>query len=413
MRICKIWDGDYPWDVRVEKVATALAGAGHEMHLVCRNQARRQRREWDQGFMIHRLQALPAVFGPANTLWNFPYPFNPAWIRVITQVIRETKADLILVRDLPMALPAAIIGKAFGIPVVLDMAENYPAMLRDRLRYVPTGLLGRLVRSPALARFVERVTVRLVDHILVVIEESRERLIQLGVPPGRLTVVRNTPKLDQVRVVRDLSFAPDTEAGTTLVYLGNLDGGRGLDVVIRAVRLLADGGVLTRLLIIGDGPDMQQYRDLASRLAVSAQVIFQGRSPLSTALAMVARCDIGVIPQYVTAHTDSTVSNKLFDYMLAGLPVIASSARPTARIVGSEACGEIFLDRDVADLERCIRLLQDPQRRRDKGLRGQAAVHERYNWSCDSRILVQTLEEVGSCRKPAKAGGPSRSHHSS
>src|SRR5262249_26721186 len=132
---------------------------------------------------------------------------------------------------------------------------------------------------------------------------------------------------------------------------------------------------------------------------------FLGRSPLSTALAIVARCDIGVIPQYVTAHTDSTVSNKLFDYMLAGLPVIASSARPTARIVRSEECGEIFLDRDVTDLARCIRALQDQESRRKKGLRGQAAIHKRYNGSCASRILVQTLEEVGSRRKAAKAGG--------
>src|SRR5438445_13446911 len=124
---------------------------------------------------------------------------------------------------------------------------------------------------------------------------------------------------------------------------------------------------------------------------------------------MVARCDIGVIPQYVTAHTDSTISNKLFDYMLVGLPVVASDARPTARIVRSEECGEIFLDRDVTDMARCIRALQDPETRRDTGLRGQTAIHQRYNWSCDSWTLVQTLEEVGSRRKAgfARATQPS------
>ena len=37
MRICKIWDADYPWDVRVEKVARSLTEAGHEVHLVARN----------------------------------------------------------------------------------------------------------------------------------------------------------------------------------------------------------------------------------------------------------------------------------------------------------------------------------------------------------------------------------------
>ena len=37
MRILKIYDGDYPWDVRVEKITQSLLGAGHEVRLLCRN----------------------------------------------------------------------------------------------------------------------------------------------------------------------------------------------------------------------------------------------------------------------------------------------------------------------------------------------------------------------------------------
>src|SRR5947208_16013784 len=50
MRICKIWDADYPWDIRVEKVATSLSEAGHDVHLVFRNEARKPTLEWDGRF---------------------------------------------------------------------------------------------------------------------------------------------------------------------------------------------------------------------------------------------------------------------------------------------------------------------------------------------------------------------------
>src|SRR3954468_7297078 len=56
MRICKIWDGDYPWDVRVEKVALSLTEAGHEVHLVARNTHRRPIREKLAEAQVHRLR---------------------------------------------------------------------------------------------------------------------------------------------------------------------------------------------------------------------------------------------------------------------------------------------------------------------------------------------------------------------
>jgi hypothetical protein len=71
VRVLKLFDGDYPWDVRVEKVAAALAAAGHEVRLLCRNRAARARWARDpMGFEIARLPALP---GPLT----FPFFLNP------------------------------------------------------------------------------------------------------------------------------------------------------------------------------------------------------------------------------------------------------------------------------------------------------------------------------------------------
>lgn len=400
MNICKIWDADYPWDIRVEKVVDSLVAAGHKVDLVCRNQARLPRVETRGKFTIRRLPSIPPVFGQMHALCNFPFPVNPFWIHAIAQTLQVAQVDLILVRDLPLALTAAILGKLYRIPVVFDMAEHYPAMLEDRLRYTPTGFFGRLARHPGTARLVERWVLRLVDHIIVVVEESRDRLVQAGCQAEHISIVGNSPRVD----LWESRFAPplrgNQDGRLNMVYLGNLDGIRGLDVVIQAMRLLKDDGFLAHVTVIGDGPKLDALRQTAQEMGLGDQAEFVGRLALNDEKAMarvkhiMTSSHIGLIPHYATEACNTTVPNKLFDYMVMGLPVIVSDMKPSARIVLHEQCGEVFKDRDPRDLARAIRALEDPEVRRKKGVNGQAAIRRQYNWDYDAKILVESLEAV-------------------
>lgn len=394
MRICKIWDADYPWDIRVEKVAESLSAAGHAVHLVCRNLGRLARVEPTGTFTIHRLPVLPRAFGRLHAVGNFPHPLNPVWMRAIEKVVRSTRADLILVRDIPLVLAAAALGKLYRLPVVLDMAENYPAMLSDRLQYTATGPLGRLVRQPALARFIERVALRLVDHTIVVVEESSERLVKAGVAPSKLSIVSNTPRLDRWERSNGSGMPSPGSTCPSIVYLGNLDGSRGVETAIRAVHRLKAAGHPAGLIVIGDGPSIGALRRLVSDLDVSDSVRLTGRLPFREVQSELAQANIGLIPHYSTEAWNTTIPNKLFDYMLLGLPVIVSDARPTARIVREASCGEVFRDRSVEDLARCIVALDGVERRARAGEKGRAAILERYNWARDSQVLIETIERV-------------------
>src|SRR2546425_13273425 len=82
--VCKVWDADYPWDVRVEKVCTSLLRA-HEVHLVSRNTHRRSRYERYGGIHVHRLPAPTWLPRRANAVLGFPAFFNPVCLRPISQ----------------------------------------------------------------------------------------------------------------------------------------------------------------------------------------------------------------------------------------------------------------------------------------------------------------------------------------
>jgi glycosyltransferase involved in cell wall biosynthesis len=391
--ICHIWDADYPWDIRVEKVCQSLQ-AKHEVHLVCRNEKRSPRHEVLDGTVIHRLPSLPRWLGPCHKAAGMPLFFNPTWVGTIWSTVKRIRADLILVRDIPLAPTALLAGRWFDIPVLIDLAENYPAMLEDQRRYSPRSAIGSTLRHPALATIIEQSVLKRADHIVVVVEESRDRLIGMGVDSSRITVVTNTPPLDRWAAGAPTLVPPGDDEAIHLVYLGNLDGSRGIDTAIEAVALLRDRGDYARLSIIGSGPNIERHRELARTLGVTDRVVVTGRLGFAKVEAIMAEANVGLIPHYSTRAWNSTIPNKLFDFMAMGKPVVVSNCRPTARIVDEEQCGIVFKERDVEDLAAAIAAVKDARQRRRFGERGREAFLSRYNWAVDEQRLFASVDRA-------------------
>src|SRR5262249_9526668 len=387
---------DYPWDVRVEKVCRSL-NREYEVHLVSRNTRRRSTYERDESLHIHRLPIVPWLPSKLNSTLGFPVFFNPIWLREIGRTALRYNARLLLVRDVPLALSGLLIGRVLRIPVVLDMAENYPAMIQDVWDSGGARIGDGLVRNPRLTRIVERVAVKHVDHILAVVEESKNRLVEIGVPGSKVTVVMNTPELD-----RREELGGDSLGGSlsrprdqlTLVYLGLLEVPRGLGTAIRAMREVRRRLPRVRLVVIGSGRDEELFKQQARAAGVADSVEFRGWVEYGQALRYIATCDVGLVPHHATASWNTTIPNKLCDYMSLRKPVIVSNAKPTERIVAEEQCGLVFSDRDASALAEAIVALADPLVREECGRRGREAVCRRYNWKTDERSLLRALQPL-------------------
>jgi len=393
--VCKVWDADYPWDVRVEKICRSLCRA-YDVHLVSRNSKRRSTYERHGNLHIHRLPVVPSLPPQIAGALGFPAFFNPLWIRAIERTARLSSARVLIARDLPLALATLLVGRIHRIPVIFDMAENYPAMLQDVWDSAGARIGDRLMRNPRLARVVERVAVRLADHILVVVDESRTRLLEMGVPSRKMTVVMNTPDLS-----RGQQPAHDSSRGLArnpreliVVYLGLLEVPRGLGTAILAMREVRRQLPNARLVVIGSGRDEELFRKQARVVGVNDRVEFRGWVEYRQALDHISNCDIGLVPHHATVNWQTTSPNKLFDYMSLGKPVIVSSARPTARIVAEEQCGLVFSDRNPRELADAIVRLSDPSVRNMYGNRGQEAVRRQYNWETDERRLLGAIQNV-------------------
>jgi glycosyltransferase involved in cell wall biosynthesis len=386
--VLKIWDSEYPWDVRVEKVSKALTESGYRVHLAARN--RRCDRDIEElpEATVHRMpcwKALPAAVRNASM---FPVPVNPRWLAFLRGLARRTAPDVVLCRDLPLAVPAWIVARRAGVPIVLDMAEHYPAMLRSRWTAGRTGPWDYLVRNPAIAASVERWIVPRVDHVITVVEESRGRFISLGAGPDKVSVVSNTPPRARVAGRRPSAVPP-----IHVVYLGLIEEQRGIGTLVEAAGMLRDRQIPFRLTVIGDGKEYEEYRRLAARRSLDSGIVdFRGRMDNPTAQELLRDAHVGVIPHFADESWNFTIPNKLFDYMAAGLAVVTSDAEPAARVVRDTEAGKVFRSEDATDLADALASLVTTPKEIDRcGGNGQQAVFNRYNWERDREELVRVI----------------------
>jgi len=396
MKALFVWDSEYPWDVRVEKICDTLIANGNETHIICRNESRRAEEEVYQSLRIHRVGLPGWVPKWLNSLGTFPAFVNPLWLVRLVRLIRRHKIQLIIVRDLPMALAAVLGGRICHVPVVLDMAECYPELLRAVWKFEPFRLVNVVVRNPRLADWVELCTLRMIRHTLVVVEESRDRLIRMGVDQGAITLVGNTPRHGRFKKAA-ASFPGCLVAHRDkfiLMYVGFVNYSRGLDIVISALDKLVHHTDQIHLTLVGSGNAVGVLKELVNRLNLEQYVSFEGWIDNTLVPAYIASADVCVIPHRKCAHWDNTIPNKLFDYMAASKAVLASDVTPMKRIVTDTQCGLIYKDDDPDDCCAQLKRLMDPTLRERLGREGERAVVEKYNWDVDAERLMAGLKSA-------------------
>lgn len=396
MKVLFVWDSDYPWDIRVEKICSTLLDNGWKVHLVCRNKLRRPVEEIYNGINIRRLPFLSQNLGSLNDSFTFPAFFNPIWLYQINKIAIQQKPNLIIVRDLPMALAAIIIGKIHKIPVILDMAEPYPEMLRLIWKFEPFKFSNILVRNPFLADIIEKLTLKYVDHIFAMVEESKNRLVNKGISPDKISIVSNTPVLKRFQDIK--AAFPGTldkhKGKLILLYVGLLNLSRGLDTVFESLSQFIKINDNSFLALLGTGNAVEHLKGLAKKLKIENHIGFEGWVDNKIVPEYIASSDICLVPHHKCSHWDNTIPNKLFDYMAAGKPVLVTDVEPMERIVRQTKCGLTYKDYDKESFVSRLSQLQVSAYRKELGLNGIKVVKEHYNWGNDSAVMLKSIKMV-------------------
>jgi len=324
------------------------------------------------------------------------YPRRRGWLGRILGVpalARQAAASgaAVLHGSEPDAWVAALLAARRGrARVVLDVHEHYPSRLDSRLPR-PLRPLAR-----ALLRAFCRKTGRAADAVVV----AKDGLAGDFGAPDRTIAVRNYALALPV-VPRSHQPGPPT-----LVHLGALGRTRGWPQMLAAL-VLAPAG--TRLRLVGrftDGSEPDFEADALAR-GVLDRVERVPWLPPAEALARVAECDIGlVLFQPGETNHGLALPHKLFDCMLAGLPVIVPRfAAEVASMVTEAGCGELVDTADPAAIAAAITRLADPARRAALGAAGRRAALTRFGWAGEAERLVALYRRLAPL-PPAGTAGP-------
>jgi glycosyltransferase involved in cell wall biosynthesis len=391
MKILVVYKEDYPWDVRVEKIIDALAEEGHEVFILSNNSKGLPRKGYVGQHPIRRLPAMRWIPAQLAELLKLPLWFNPFWYFLFRSMVRKHRFDAVLIRDLPLLNLAVRNRKRYRFRVVFDMAEVYPEMYQSIRDFGKFNLKEFLLKSPGMAERYERKALAGVDHTFTMIEESRDRLLAKNVPSENVSIVSNTPPVKKYKgaVVEHVGQA------LRIVYVGRLTRLRGLDLLIEGVNeFLRHGGSRehVKLDIVGTGPVKEDLRNLVQKLGIQDCVTIHGWLDQQEVDDLMTSANVGVVTYRVCGHWNHTIPNKIFDYMLAGIPVLSTPVITIGRIIQQQDCGIVTTSEAPEELGTALKQLSDPELRQRLGDNGTRAVLERYNWEADKKTIFRVMQ---------------------
>jgi len=395
LKICYIYQDQYPWDIRVEKFCNTFLENGIEVHIISRNRDGLSMLEQvSENFYIHRLSDHRNKY--LRNFLNFPAFFSPFWIFKIINIIKENSIDLVIIRDLPLS-PAAILAAKLKRKIVfMDMAENYPAMIMDTWKYRGFNLIDFCIRNPWLLKQLEKIVLPRFDGILVVTKHSQRRIEKLRVKRNKIWVISNTPRVDCRNVIKNDSLFNKLRklSGFILLYVGGLEETRGLEIVVKALPTIKKKIPNVLFVIVGQGTSATKLKTLAIKLGVSGHLILTGWVDSIYIPSIIQVADVCIVPHFVTEHTNTTIPNKIFDYMAQKKPVLVTQSKSLSEIVESENCGLVYTDSSPESLADSIFKLLDKKYRTELGHNGWVAINKKYNWSHDKMNLIKIIRSI-------------------
>jgi glycosyltransferase involved in cell wall biosynthesis len=311
------------FDSRVRREASALAAAGHEVTVLELASVPVDADGSAQLDGFTRRSVLP----PAWLRRRLPFHlYRAAFLWCFVVGVRRVRPDVVHAHDAAMLLPGVIGARLTGARLVYDSHELATSVpYRERLWAWFVGAIERL----AVPRCVAVITVS--DGIAQRLR-ARYRLVRTP------TVVRNVSALaadGRPGLRASLGLAPDTPL---VLHQGAPAPARGCEVLVDAVARLP--GV--HLAFLGDAEPSYAagLRTLIAQHGLGDRVTLLPSVPLEDLLAHTAEADIGVtLLQDTCLNHRLALPNKLFEYIAAGVPVVAADLPETRRLVESYGVG--------------------------------------------------------------------------
>lgn len=395
--------GRYPNDTRVERENRLLQSLGHEIYLLCE-----RREEWEpsservDGVTVERIVRCSGFWGIAISAIFKTMAVDVAWYLRIRRFVESHRLQVLHVHDQPLVLTAYLVSGRYRIPLIFDVHDRVPIAMESW--QLETSWNERILMSSRRMRRLEQKSLHKANAVVCASNTYRKDYLTDGIPENKIVVFENVVDFEWFRS-RPLNDATIAEYASSFVilYIGSFGARRGLDLAIRAMPPILKHVPEAKLMLVGPPAAVQQaerptisfLREMVVELGLSKAVIFAGALDSSLIPTYVAVSKVGMILFNRTRHYESVVTNKLFEYMAGGKPVVVTDVGAMKRVVEEVGCGLVVPSGDSEALAAAIvRLHDNPAMAEEMGRKGREAVEERYNVRAMSQDFLAMYERI-------------------
>lgn len=311
------------------------------------------------------------------------------------------QAALAANRDLADALAAAgpfdLVYERYALwshaGITYARASGTPSVLEVNAPLIEEQAAHRELVDRAGAAWVARTVFGAADVLAAVSREVAAYLESFPGTAGRVHVVSNG--VDAGRF-RPAERAAGSAEGFTVGFVGSLKPWHGLDVLVDAFVRLHRRAPESRLLIVGDGPERSPVEAALAESVPAEAVVFTGRVAPADVPAYLGAMDAAVAP-YPPMDACYFSPLKLYEYMAAGVAVVASRIGQIPDVVRDGESGLLCAPGDAASLADALdRLRTEPELRVRLSRAARRAVLERHTWTAVfGRVLALAGIEAG------------------
>lgn len=287
-------------------------------------------------------------------------------------------ADIYVLHD-PELIPAGMRLKKLGCKVVFDSHEDVPVQVRGKPYLGPTtaALLARGYGT------YERYACGRFDGVVGATALIRDKFRAIN---ARTIDINNYPILDEFSQPCNWS-----DKAMQVCYVGNIAAMRGVREVVKACTLLRTPATLA---LAGTF----ETSALAAEVAIHPgwrRVKALGHLDRAGVRDVMAQSMAGLVTLHPQANYLEALPVKMFEYMAAGIPVIASNFPLWRDIIDGAGCGLCVNPLDPSAIAAAIdHLITRPDEAKQMGIRGQRAAMDKYNWTIESHKLLNFYEDL-------------------
>ncbi|MBN8695922.1 MAG: glycosyltransferase [Bacteroidetes bacterium] len=357
---------DLSTDQRVHKVCTSLQAMGYDVTLV----GRKQRKSLPLQERAYKTKRMFLLFenGP---LFYLEYQKRLFWYLIFH------KADVLVSNDLDTLLPNFLVSKLKGGELVYDSHEIFCEV--PELQNNPT--------KKNIWKSLERWIFPKLKHVFTVNDSIAKIYSEEYKVP--VQVIRNIPPL-----VNQLKLKPTTkqELGIPqnkkiIVLQGagiNID--RGAEEAVEAMQYVNDAV----LMIVGSGDVITLLHQMVEKLNLSDKAIFVGKVPFEKLLQYTHHADLGLtLDKDTNINYRYSLPNKLFDYIHAGVPVLASGLVEIKNIIDQYKVGDCIQSHDPKHIADKINSILNNENQLQDWKKNCKIAAENLNWEKEEKLLTQ------------------------